>query len=89
MCMQRIADEHSLPDEYWLETYKLYSVTMLGLLREQRERGRLAQLSGLSELSEAEHAEALEAFKRDTVLHMTDGELEKLAAERAALKAAG
>lgn len=78
---------HALPDESAVENMKWYSATCLGLLKEQRERKKLAGASGLPEMSEAEHAEALEAFRRETVLQMTDGELEKLAAERAALKA--
>lgn len=75
-----------LPDRDAVENLKWYSGTCLGLLKEQRERGKLAKLSGLSELSEAEHAHALELFKRETLLAMSDDELEKLAAERKALK---
>lgn len=85
--LKRFEDAQAIPDSDWSETYRLYSASMLGLLREQRERGKLAMLSGAPVLSEAEHAEALEAFRRDTVLNMSDEDMEKLAAERKALKA--
>ena len=75
-----------LPDEGAVNNLKWYSSTCLGLLKEQRERGRLAQLSGLNELTEAEHAEALDAFRRETLLAMSDAELERLQAERKAAK---
>lgn len=75
-----------LPNEGAVDNLKWYSATCLGLLKEQRERIRLGKLSGLPEMSEAEHAEALDAFRRETMLAMTDGEMEKLQAERAAAK---
>ena len=53
------------------------------------ERAKLAALSKLPELSEAEHQEALEAFRRETILAMTDDEIEKLHAERTKIRAAG
>lgn len=75
-----------LPDPDTMESARWYSATVLGLLKEQRERGLLAAKAGLAELSEAEHAEALEAFRRETLLAMSDDELERLKAERAKVK---
>lgn len=79
-------DMYSLPDKESRESLKWYSETTLGLLKEQRERAKLAQLSGLPQLSEEEHQQALEAFRRETMLSLTDEELARLAAERQAAR---
>lgn len=80
-------DGRGVPDEGTRETLRWYKDAVLGLLKEERERARFAAASGLNEIPEAEHQEALDAFRRETMLEMSDEEMAKLVDERAKARA--
>lgn len=74
----------SIPDEAFRESYKLYSSTILGLLREQRERAKLTPKNGAPVITDEEYAAELRVLVAESVRSMPEDELRALLEARTA-----
>lgn len=69
---------HELPDEAFLESFRVYGQVVSSLLKEQRERAKMTPKNGGHPVDEATFDAQMKELARATVLELPQGELDEL-----------
>ena len=79
--------EPFLPGEDFRESYRFYTTSVLGMLKEQRERAKLVKGAGAPPLNDDEYNAELELIEEQAVMEMSKERLEELLRKRGAIDA--